>query len=918
MAGTGPLLGRHDLTRGLVDLLDEVPRRGCMVALTGEPGVGKSAVQAAVVEQARSRGFRVLGARGSESETHLPFASLHQVLRPLLGNAAHLPTRQREALLSGFGMSDVAVPDRFLMSLAVLELLAEQAQEAPVLVSLEDLHWMDEPSLDVVAFLARRIEGEPIMLLASSRAGTTALSDDPSILWVPVPALDAAAAAALLVETAPGLDDALRERVLREAGGNPLALLEFPVAMASGRFGWTELSDELPMTTRLERAFVSRAEHLPDATRTVLAVAALEDGTDLAEILAAAAVLTGEDLDPGACDPALAAGLLVSDGTAAEFGHPLVRSALRHALPSAQRRSVHAALAQVLEGGHGDRAVWHRAAAAGASDERVAADLEAAAEGAVRRGALGSAVTWLQRAASLSPGDADRGARLLRAAEIAFELGRADQVDQLRRQLDRATLRPRDVSRLMWLEGAFDDGASADPAQVGRLVVLAEQALRAQDTDLAFQLLVGAGRRAWWGEPGERVRHEIVVAARAAALPDDDPRVLAVLALAETNEHAAAVVRALRAVAAGVDGRSEVAALLAIAAFCVGDLGRATTLLAGPVDDLRSQGRLSTLAEALAIRSWSAMYQGDVDLVVGADEAMRLADQTGRSLWGAAARVALATLAVLRGGGASRPATAALLEEAERVALRAPVPMSTLLAAVQLARGLADLGAGRHDEAYRHLRRVFEPGDPAHHRVQQIWTLGYLVDAAVPAGHRHDAGAVLAAMERLAGPDAPPAATTALEYARAVLADDATADELFRRALDGGCRGSRWHRARVQLAYGAWLRRHRRVVESRDLLREARDAFAALGTRDWEARADQELRAAGEQARPSSEPSELLSPQESEIARLAAEGLSNREIAQRLYLSHRTVGSHLYRIFPKLGVTSRAQLGAVLAGVTRL
>jgi DNA-binding CsgD family transcriptional regulator/tetratricopeptide (TPR) repeat protein len=909
MAGT--LLGRQDLTRRLGDLLDGVPRHGRMVALTGEPGVGKSAIQAATVDEARARGFRVLAARGSESETHLPFASLHQVLRPILGNAAHLPARQREALLSGFGMSDVAVPDRFLVSLAVLEMLAEQAQEAPVLVSLEDLQWMDEPTLDVVSFLARRIEAEPIMLLASLRAGTSPIVDDPSIEWVPVAGLDGPAAAALLAETAPGLDGALRDRVLRQAAGNPLALLEFPVAMASGRFGWTELSDELPMTTRLERAFVSRAEHLPAGARTVLAVAALEDGTDLAEILAAAAVLAGEPLGPEVVGPALEAGLLVSDGTAAEFGHPLVRSALRHSMPAAERHRTHAALAQVLDDRHHDRAVWHRAAAAGAPDERVAADLEAAAEGAVRRGALASAVTWLQRAASLSPSADARGARLLRAAEVAFELGRADQVDQLRQQLDRAALAPRDASRLTWLEGAFDDGASADPAQVGRLVVLAREALQARDADLAFQLLIGAGRRAWWGEPGEPLRHEIVVAARAASLPDGDPRVLAVLALAESNEHAPAVARLLQGWSADADGQPEVAALLAIAAFCVGDLQRAMTLLAAPVDALRSQGRLSTLAEALAIRSWAAMYQGDFELVSSADEAMRLADQTGRSLWGAAARIALATLGVLR--GTSGAADAALLAEAERVALRPTVPMSTLLAAVQLARGLADIGAGRHDDAYQQLRRVFEPGDPSHHRVQQIWALGYLVDAAIPSGHREEAGAVLAEMERLAGPDAPPAAAIALQYARAVLADDAAADELFRMALDGASRTSRWHRARVELAYGAWLRRHRRVVESRAMLRQARDAFEALGTRDWAERADQELRASGEQGRPSARPTEALSPQESEIARLAATGLSNREIAQRLYLSHRTVGSHLYRIFPKLGVTSRAQLGRVLA-----
>jgi len=915
MAGTAPLLGRQEMLRRLGDLLDGVPRHGVMVALTGEPGVGKSAVQAAAVEEARARGFVVLSARGSESETHLPFASLHQVLRPILGSAAHLPTRQREALLSGFGMGDVEVPDRFLMSLAVLELLAERARQAPVLVSLDDLHWMDEPSLDVVAFLARRIEAEPIMLLASLRSGANPIADDPAIHRVPVGALDAPEAAALLAGTAPGLDGALRDRVLREAGGNPLALLEFPVAMASGRFGWTELSDELPMTTRLERAFVSRAEHLPDATRTVLAVAALEDSADLAEILAAATELTGEAVGPEACGPALAAGLLVSDGTVAEFGHPLVRSALRRSMPESQRQRVHAALARVLEVPHRDRAVWHRAAASRTPDEQVAADLEAAAEGAVRRGALGSAVSWLERAASLSPGDADRGARLLRAAEIAFELGRADHVDQLKRQLDRTALRPRDTSRLTWLEGVFDDGSSADPAQVGRLVVLARDALRAQDLDLAFQLLIGAGRRAWWGEPGEQVRHEIVVAARAAPLPDGDPRVLAVLALAETNEHAPAVVRLLRAGSADADGQPEVAAVLAIAAFCAGDLRRALALLAAPVDELRSQGRLSTLAEALAICAWSALYLGDVDLVVPADEAKRLADQTGRSLWGAAARIGLATIGVLR-GGAVDPADEALLAEAERVALRAPVPMSTLLAAVQLARGLAELGAGRHEDAYRQLRRVFDPGDPAHHRVQQIWTLGYLVDAAIPAGHRDEVATVVADMERLAGRDAPPAAAIALEYARALLADDATADELFRLALDGSCRASRWHRARVELAYGAWLRRHRRVVESRVMLRQARDAFEALRTRDWAGRAEQELRATGEQVRPAGEASEALSPQESEIARLAAEGLSNREIAQRLYLSHRTVGSHLYRIFPKLGVSSRTQLGAVLAAGT--
>lgn len=914
MPDISPLVGRQDTMRRLAALLDGVPERGRMAALIGEAGVGKSALQAATVEEARARGFRVLSARGSESESHLPFASLHQVLRPLLGEAAQLPVRQREALLSGFGMSDVDVPDRFLMSLAALELVAAHAQDAPVLVSLEDLHWMDEPSLDVVSFIARRIEGEPVLMLASVRSGTSPLADDASIEWLHVDGLDDSSAAALIAARAPGLDPAVRERVLREAGGNPLALLEFPVAMASGRFGWTELSDELPMTTRLERAFASRVQHLPEVTRTVLAVAALEDGTDLVEILAAASVLTGAPVDVAACEPALASRLLVSDGTSVEFAHPLVRSALRHAMSPSRRHQVHGALAQALQGRHRDRAAWHRASAAGTPDEQVAGDLVLAAEGAVRRGALGSAVTWLLRAATLSPDDALRGARLLRAAELAFELGRAGQVEEIRRQVDRESLQPGDRSRLVWLEGVFDDGASADPAQVRRLVGYAQEALAEHDVDLAFQLLLGAGRRAWWGEPGADVRHEIVVTALSAGLPDGDPRVLAVLALAEPIEHGPAVLRYL---ATMVDdpAQPDVAATLAIAAFCVGDLRRALRLLTAPVDALRSQSRLSLLAEALAIRSWSALYQGDFDLVASADEAMRLADQTGRSLWGAAGRIGIATLGAVRDGLPSDGADAALLAEAEAVALRPAVPMSTLLAAVQLARGVAELGAGRHEHAYRQLRRVFEPGDPAHHQVQQIWTLGYLADAAVTTGHGDDARRLLTELEVLTGHDASPATAVALEYSRAVLADDEAAEPLFRAALDGSAGRSRWHRARIELAYGSWLRRQRRVVESRTLLRDARTAFEGLGTRAWAERADQELRATGEPGRrPGADAAEMLSAQESEIARLAAEGLSNREIAQRLYLSHRTVGSHLYRIFPKLGVTSRAQLGAALAG----
>lgn len=255
------------------------------------------------------------------------------------------------------------------------------------------------------------------------------------------------------------------------------------------------------------------------------------------------------------------------------------------------------------------------------------------------------------------------------------------------------------------------------------------------------------------------------------------------------------------------------------------------------------------------------------------------------------------------------------LDRAEQTALRLPNASSSLLAGAQLARGLAALGADSPEPAFGELERVFVPGDPAHQRVQQLWTIGPLADAAVLTGRRAEAGRRLGGMERLAGPAPAIGTRIALEYARAVLADADTAEALFRIALDGAGRGFPWHLARIELAYGTWLRRQRRMAQSRRPLRAARGTFDGLGAHPWARRADRELRATGERGwRPVPSPRDRLSPQEQQIAMLAAQGLSNREIGQRLFLSHRTVSSHLYRIFPKLGITSRHQLTGVLTG----
>jgi DNA-binding CsgD family transcriptional regulator len=900
--------GREAVFRRLVDGLDEVEAGGLAIGLIGEPGVGKTALQARVAEHARSAGFSVLSARGRQSETHLSYACLHQLLRPVLSRISDLPARQGQSLLACFGMVDAVEVNPFFTSLAVLELLVESASGAPLLVCLDDLHWMDRPTVDTMSFVARRIGAERVVLLCTSRSESQLLGDE-TVTWVEVEGLPDVAAAALLGVRAPDLAPRLRDRVIGQAGGNPLALIEFATALESGTYAWTELDDDLPMTTRLERAFAARADELEPATRAVLDVAALDDGDDFDQVLAAAAILSGRVVDRGTARPAVELGLLTIAGPTYAVTHPLMGSALRQAMSPERRERGHAALATILSA-QPERAIWHRAGSVSGRDEPVAAELEGAAAEARRRGAFATALARFERAAALSPDPQDRAGRLLSAAEVGYELGRFTQVEQIKAQVMRMTLRPRDRSRLTWLEGAFHDGATSDPAEIRHLVDLARHANSQDDTDLAMQLLFGAARRVWWRDPGETVRRGIVGAAREVSLPAGDPRLLAVFGLAESLELSAPILEHLERRPVDLGGQADVAALLGIAAFCAGDFVRADSFLSMATHELRADGRLSLLAEALAIRAWAEINLGVFDAARSADESMRLADETGQQVWAGSARIAVAFIDAVRGDWNARHP---LLARAEQTALQLPNASSSLLAGAQLVRGVGELGTDHPEQAYGELLRVFVPTDAAYQRVQQLWTLSYLAEAAVRTDHHDQARSLVGSVERLA--DGTPAVGTAiaLEYSRAVLADDASAEELFQGALAGAAHPFPWHQARVQLAYGSWLRRQRRVTESRDPLRAARTAFEAVGARPWALRADQELRATGERGwQPTSSGREQLSPQEAQIAELAAHGLSNREIGQRLFLSHRTVGSHLYRIFPKLGITSRQQLAGIL------
>jgi predicted ATPase len=369
-----PLLGRAQEQSLLTSLLDGVGERGQVLVLRGEPGIGKSRLLSVAARTARDRGMRVLTATGVQSEAHLPFAGLHQLLRPVRERAVELPPIQRNALDAAFGLMGEVAPEHYRIAMASLDLVSEVANDAPLLLVVEDAHWLDRPTAGVLAFVARRIESDPVVLLAAARDGYPSALADAGLPERRLAGLDDTTAAALVDAVAPGLPLAARNRVLREAAGNPLALLELPAAIAQPG-GRESLPGGLPLTERLERAFAGRVSDLPEATRLVLLVAALSDEEDVREILQAAGAVAGAPLDLDALEPAAEAALIDLDVSSIRFRHPLVRSAVRQSAGVQQRRRVHEALAAALDADP-DRRVWHRAALMSGMHEELASELQ--------------------------------------------------------------------------------------------------------------------------------------------------------------------------------------------------------------------------------------------------------------------------------------------------------------------------------------------------------------------------------------------------------------------------------------------------------------------------------------------------------------------------------------------------------------
>jgi DNA-binding CsgD family transcriptional regulator len=897
-------VGREREREIITGLLAAVHERGAALIVRGEPGIGKSALLAEAAAGAAGQGMLVLPTSGAPTEANLPFAGLHQLLRPVLGHLGALPQRQRAALGAAFGMDDPATPEPFLIALAALQLLSEAAVKQPLALVIEDAHWLDRSSATVLTFIARRVEADPILLLAAIRDGYDSQLLEAALPELRLTALPGEHARELLTRHFPQLSPGLRRQVLAEAEGNPLALIELPLTIGGEASRTAPVPPRLPLTSRLEQAFAARAAGLPSVTRTLLLIAAADDGSGLAEIMQAAGVATGaapalDDLTP-ACDT----NLIEVAGKSLRFRHPLIRSAVYQAADIAARHAAHSALAEVLAG-DADRRVWHRAAGTLAPDQAVAAELTDAAERARGRGSIMTAAAAFERAADFTPDPAQRGVLLLRAAEAAADLGQRSIAARLLRDAQACPLTARERAYVTWLGDAFHEGPVGDLGRIRRLVETAGRMAADGNTQLALHLLSTASFRCYWAGLGEPVTAEVLAAADVAGAAPEDPLLLQIQAYASPLARGPAVLDQVGRMRIPDD--PEALYLIGMAAMLAGDFRVSASLLGQCAERLREQGRLRALAHVLAAQAWTAITSSDFQVAMpAAEEGARLAAETGQPLWEAGSWTAQAALAALRG---ERLAVEALAGRVGQVML--PIGAAEPLSLIQYARGLLAIGEGRHEEAYAQLRRIYEPGDPAYSERNGYGAFGDYAEAAAHSGYREHALQLRARLAPLRGQTA--YFGVMMSYADALLSDDEHAERAFAAALSADLTAWPFPRARLQLALGEWLRRRRRVSESRVQLRAARDTFDTLGTAPWSERARRELRAAGEYSRHRA-PSAIdrLTAQELQIAALAAGGLSNREIGQRLYLSHRTVESHLYRVFPKLGITSRAQLSAVL------
>ncbi|HTZ29191.1 MAG TPA: LuxR C-terminal-related transcriptional regulator [Streptosporangiaceae bacterium] len=877
---------------------------GAAIVLRGPAGVGKSALVEDAVRRAGSS-RRVLRTVGTWPETGLAMAGLYQLLQPLFPLAPQIPGPRQGALRVAFGISAGPPPEPFAVAMAALELLAEAAARQPLLVIAEDVHLLDAATVGVLRFIARRLLHDPIVLLATARdEGPDPLGGTATRLLDLEP-LSADGSRQLLESVAPDLTGSVRAGILRVAEGNPLALVELPKTPGL-TLRPTMGSQWLPLTQRLLAAFAARVERLPATTQTALTLLALNDAESLPEVLQALGT-EGAPAPVAVVEPAVEAALVQLSGTELRFRHGLMRSAVYRLASPSSRVAGHLALARAVGAGT-DRGILHRARATEGYDEELAADLDLIAERALARGAVSTAVTTLARAADLTGATELKRRYLFRAAALAYELGERNVGDAHSAVL--ALLADDEHSRLLLeeLSDAADAGASGGGARIQSLIGLAERARQLGDERLAGSFLRSAAFRCWQRQPEGDLSRRVVELVTAAAGSLTDPQRAVMLAYADPVGSASVVTGILHGVVT-TDLDSVTVQTLGHAAACIGDFELADVLFTDAAARLRAEGRLQVLARAICLQAWARLRRGQWSTAMPlAEEGTRLAEESGQAEYEGSGLAAQAMVAALRGNTVEAASAA---DRAERIAF--PGQMTIVLAISLLARATAAAGEGDFSAAWEYLSRLHQTADPACHPPQAVWSLSHLAYAAVQCDRVAQTQKMVARLRsRLQAEAVVPAVRMNLVYADALLAPGEFIEDRVRTALDTDVGSWPFERSRMQLLLGSQLRRRRRIAQARELLRAAQAGFDNLGAAQWAERARKELRAAGV-ASSAQAPAlwNSLSPQELQVARMVAEGLSNRQIAERLYLSHRTVASHLYRIFPKLGITSRAQLAVM-------
>jgi DNA-binding CsgD family transcriptional regulator len=902
------LVGRNREAALIQELLERARagESGSLV-VRGEPGIGKSALLDRAVE--RADGMLVLSTAGVEAEADLAFAGLFGLVRPILDHLDDLPPVQAAALAGALGLGPSQSPERFLVSAAVLGLLAEAADRRPVLCLVDDAQWLDKPSADALVFAARRLRAERVALLFAARVGDVRTFEAPGLSDLSLRPLDEHDALSLLLSRGQPVAPTVRKRLLQAAAGNPLALLELPIGLSDAqRTGRELLPDPIPLSSRLQASFAARLETLPKPARALLLVAAADDTGDLAHVVRAGAAV-GATLQ--ALEPAEAAGLVHMTATRIAFRHPLVRAAVISAATLAQRQRTHAALADALDGEeHADRRVWHQALASLTADENVAAALEAAGRRTQLRGGHASAATAFERAAKLTDDPAARTRRLAAAAEAASEAG---QPDRARALIERTLVRAEGSERaqLLYLSGVIE-------GRTGRLMDGVETLRRGiaagDDPSLILKMLREASDFAAFAGEYEQVAD---LCARAADVPvsSDEDRFIATVLASITAELEDDFGRAtvLCTEAIELAERLDDPVSLVWAATTAGRLGvwgEGLAYAERAVSIARERGLLTILPHALCAQAGQLLGRSEFDLAYAAAEEGRVLAVETEQPWAACWNiVTLAMIEALRGREKETRAHVAELR-----AFGQWSGARFVGGYIDRALGLLELALGRPDDALDRLLASFA-ASPYESGPLVVFGMPDVVEAAARSNRLDEVTDRLARYESWVERFPNPGRLALLARARAAAAG-AGAEPLFLEAIERACALTPFGLGRTELLYGEWLRRERRRVEARAHLRAAVEAFEQLGVGGpWDERARMELRASGETARKrTSSTLAELTPRELQIARLAADGLTNREIGAQLFLSPRTIDYHLRKVFTKLRIASRTELARVSLG----